>query len=185
MHARGHARRSSRVNGRHAETNPILERIDQIHDVWTAFVQQPASRLLIWLMAENEASLIDAFVGHECDAATAKTPDVFVQLQAPFAGAGYGDALAHELVSNYRELTDLAEPRWRAPKWSAREDDVQARNPGEVVRVEDLGKVAALAHEVVAGRVAGDRAQRDGRRTPARQRQLQRQLQARPARPRA
>jgi hypothetical protein len=114
------------VNGRHAETNAILERIVQIHDVWTVFVQQPASRLLIWLVAENEASLIDAFVGQECDAATAKTPDVFVQLQAPFAGAGYGHALAHELVSNYSQLTDLAGPRWRAPKWSASEDDVQA-----------------------------------------------------------
>lgn len=108
---------------RHTETNPIRDRLAQIHDVWTAFVRQPASRLLVWLAAENEASLIDAFVGKECDADSAETPDIFVPLQAPFEGPGYGLALAHELVSNY-ERTDFAGPRWRAP--ATREDDVQA-----------------------------------------------------------
>jgi hypothetical protein len=107
--------------------NPILARLEQAHDTWTAFARDPDARLLIWTADDNEYALLDAFVAQECAAEAATTPDLFVHLQTPFEGARHGCALARELIDQYDELAraGVEGPLWRPPATRASDDDVE------------------------------------------------------------
>lgn len=107
---------------------PIVARLDALHDQWVRFATDGDARLLLWLASAEEARLIEAFVARETDDALAETPDLFVELRAPFRdGHGHGRALLHELHAQYLEATDSedpAEPRWSPAKEPPKADDV-------------------------------------------------------------
>jgi hypothetical protein len=99
-------------------TDPIRTRLDKLHNQWVAFADDPHARLLIWRARQDERAMVDAFIGRECDPERAETPDLFLQLVAPW-GPAHGARLAAELVEQAAE----AELDWQ---WSKTGDDIAA-----------------------------------------------------------
>ncbi len=112
------------------QTNPVVERLEQLDAQWLSFAAKPDARLLVWRAAPDEGSMVDAFAAKECELETANTPDLFLQLRAPFGIAEeHGYALIAELSSQYVEAMkglEAGEPehRWRAPGPRHGDDDV-------------------------------------------------------------
>ena len=112
------------------DQNPIAQRLEAIHEQWLRFRDDPASRLLIWCATHDEASLIDTFVARECDEELARTPDLFVQLSAPFhSERTHGFALAQALCTQHEQalasLPAADRPlHWRCPSIDERASDL-------------------------------------------------------------
>ncbi|HVZ35745.1 MAG TPA: hypothetical protein VG963_25135, partial [Polyangiaceae bacterium] len=103
------------------QSDPISERLDDLHDHWVSFADNPVARLLIWRVADGEYAMVNAFVARESEPALARTPDLFVELAAPFRSeTAYGAALASELCAQYSEASQGVEADserlWQAPK---------------------------------------------------------------------
>jgi tetratricopeptide (TPR) repeat protein len=96
--------------------HPIAARLDKLHDQWVCFAAERDARLLIWLATDDEARMVEAFVARESEGELAETPDLFVELRAPFCDAPtHGRALLAELMAQYEEVTRSEEPahaRW-------------------------------------------------------------------------
>jgi len=112
-------------------SSPITARIAQLHEQWRFFSQRKDARLLIWQASDEEQTLIDAFIAKECEAESADTPDIFVQLSTSFLSeSAHGSALTMELCATYQEASQFAvaeqSVRWRCPSSQQTADDVQA-----------------------------------------------------------
>jgi len=112
-------------------SSPITARLAQLHEQWRFFTQSKDARVLIWQAADEERALIDAFVAKECEADSADTPDIFLQLSTPFhIDSEHGHALTTELRSVYDEASQLpvAEQSvlWRRPTSRQSTGDVEA-----------------------------------------------------------
>lgn len=67
--------------------NPVMRRLSRLRSQWDEFAQEPARRLLRWLITDNERSLISTWLAMESDERAANCPDVLVELRAPFRSA--------------------------------------------------------------------------------------------------
>lgn len=109
-------------------SSPITDRLAQLHEQWRSFMQCKDARLLIWQAADEEQVLIDAFIAKECEAESAATPDIFLQMSTPFrSDSGHAYALTTELSAMYEEASQLpvAEQSvpWRCPaSWQSTND---------------------------------------------------------------
>lgn len=114
-----------------SNANPIVSRLEKVHDQWTSFVQSPDARLLIWQVRSDEAALIDAFVTRESEVEAAQTTDLFLQLTSPFASKpGHGLVLVKELMMQSEEALPLlgegdAQFTLQTPRAEHGEDDVE------------------------------------------------------------
>jgi tetratricopeptide (TPR) repeat protein len=113
------------------DDNPISQRMNVLHGQWLAFTRSQSARLLVWRVTRDEISFVDTFIARECDAATAQTPDLFVQLLTPFQAAPlHGLALTDELRQRY-ELADQdldaarQHDHWSAPQLQPGRSDVE------------------------------------------------------------
>jgi tetratricopeptide (TPR) repeat protein len=78
--------------------DPLQRRLDQLHNQWVTFADDPHARLLVWTTSEDERGMVEAFVARECDARRAATPDLFLQLCTAWTGqSGHGARLCEEL----------------------------------------------------------------------------------------
>jgi len=109
-------------------SSPITDCLAQLHEQWRSFTQRKDARLLIWQAADEEQALIDAFIAKECEAESAATPDIFLQMSTPFrSDSEHGYALTTELSAMYEEASQLpvAEQSvpWRCPtSWQSTND---------------------------------------------------------------
>ncbi len=113
--------------------NPIVRRLDRLHDQWTEFAQLADARMLIWRLEPAEAAMLEAFWARENDAQAAQTPDMFLRLRVPFEHpTAHGYALREALIAQYQEAEKaLAQDPdvnlgWQCPAAAARDDDVRA-----------------------------------------------------------
>jgi hypothetical protein len=125
-------------------STPIADRFALLYAQWRAFTMRADARLLIWRAADEERPMIDAFVAMEGEAESAQTPDIFVQLSAPFRDQpGHGYRVATELCALYEQAAQLTElparalealrapaaeasTAWRCPSTRQSLDDVHA-----------------------------------------------------------
>ncbi len=107
---------------------PVLARLEQLHDQWATFSQLPRARLLLWRVADGEAAMVESFIARESDDETAETSDLFLRLTIAFRDANtHGLTLAKELVDQYDQVFDSAGedgPRWKCPARREREGDI-------------------------------------------------------------
>ncbi len=111
-------------------SSPIADRLAQLREQWSFFTERAYARLLIWQATDEEQTLIDAFVAQESEPESAATPDLFLQLSAPFrAEPGHGYALSTELCELYEEASQrpvaAQSVRWRCPTSPHLTDDVE------------------------------------------------------------
>ncbi len=85
--------------------DPLHARLDQLHDQWVSFADDPHARLLVWNARDDERAMVDGFLGDEADPDRAHTPDIFLELTTPWTEpSGHGERLAQELVAQAAEL---------------------------------------------------------------------------------
>jgi hypothetical protein len=115
------------------DANPIADRLEELHDQWKAFADDGEARLLRWLVEPDEVPLVEAFFTRESDPDAAQTPDLFIELDTPFAdGTRHGLLLRGRLERMYegdREALRAAgvTADWIAPPLPGGEvDDVAA-----------------------------------------------------------
>ncbi|MET0342730.1 MAG: hypothetical protein ABW252_17115 [Polyangiales bacterium] len=109
------------------DANVVDARFDALRAQWTEFVERAPARLLVWRADADERELVVAFIDVECDAESAQTADLFLQLTSPFIDAEtHGRTLATELLAQYAKATADApdDARWTVEATRAGEDDV-------------------------------------------------------------
>ena len=74
--------------------NAITQRLDKLSTLWQQFLSMPQARVCRWLIADDEASMMDTFIGVESEDST----DFIFELNAPFIKSDtYGQHLSEEL----------------------------------------------------------------------------------------
>jgi hypothetical protein len=122
-----------------ARRNAIERRLDELADQWNDFVEDPAARLLRWVVRDDEYRVLEAFVQCEQDEAAGRLPDLFLRFDEPFQDVDrYGAILREALVAGYEAAREEA----------AEEVDGATRPDGDA-----------------GGSDGDDRAARDGRAT--------------------
>ncbi len=110
--------------------NPIERRVDQLTEQWNEFAENPQTRLLRWLVDQDEARMIDVFLeaaNHAPDNA-----DVFLRFDDPFGEATrYGFSLRESLIELFKQVQeqdpDLEFPRdWVCPEIKPDDTDITA-----------------------------------------------------------
>lgn len=85
-------------------SDPIVSRLDRLHDQWIEFRLLPDARVFRWLLAPDELRMIETFVAMESDDRAGELPDLFVTCSERFADVdSYGVALRASLVRQYEE----------------------------------------------------------------------------------
>jgi hypothetical protein len=100
-------------------SNPIVERLDRLHDQWIEFSLLPDARLLRWLIQPDELRMVEAFLAKESDERAAELPDLFLTLPEPFVDVdSYGTSLRAAILAQYegsRANLVGAASAWHAP----------------------------------------------------------------------
>ena len=47
-----------------AAAEPIRQRFALLHDQWVAFAENPAARVLVWRVRDDERGMLDAFLAN-------------------------------------------------------------------------------------------------------------------------
>jgi hypothetical protein len=121
-----------------APRNPITERLELLYAQWTEFSLDADRRVLRWLIRDDEARMIEAFVGIESSEG-GRLPVLFSRLCVPFAGSHtYGFALRDRLLDDIEhEATQSPLLRGFSPPPPREEDEGRA---GLVALAEALVK---------------------------------------------
>lgn len=109
---------------------PVLRRLERLRSQWRAFAEDPEARLLRWVLARDDWSMVEAFFRVE-DEASGPECDLFLRLTAPFEDPRHhGSVLLKEFEHQYAAIRPAldeagADTSWQAPP-AARADDVYA-----------------------------------------------------------
>ena len=112
--------------------NPIAERVDRLHNQWTSFAKDRDARILRWVLDADEVPVLDAWLAKESHPEAAETPDLFLELDAPFAlPAQHGLALREALRISYeRDKAALEQAgvaaAWQCPPYRQGTNDIAA-----------------------------------------------------------
>lgn len=114
------------------DSDAILDQIDDLVIQWEAFAEDPAARILRWLVTPDEAAIVNAFVELEGDGEAGQTEDFFVACDEPFDNPyGFG----FSAMKTLRELYEATKPglleagidaSWQCPEAGAQGTDVNA-----------------------------------------------------------
>lgn len=105
--------------------NPISSSLNGLRAKWNAFAIDPVARLLIWLVAPDEAAVVQTMLLTENDARAAETPDLFLLLSSPLRdSADYKRALHVEFLEQYRMSWDSLPDSERPPRFEASPGDL-------------------------------------------------------------
>jgi hypothetical protein len=86
------------------DQDAIARRLDLLFDHWCEFAQNPDVRLLRWLAATDEVSMVEAFVARESEPDACETPDLFLRFDDAFDNpAAHGYRLRQSLIGAYDE----------------------------------------------------------------------------------
>lgn len=86
--------------------NAIEKRIDELTDIWNEFAQEPEAKVLRWLIAPDEARMIDLFLEMQNEEIS-DIPDLFIRFEEPFENpTQYGFVLRESLCAQYEEIRE-------------------------------------------------------------------------------
>src|SRR6185503_15952996 len=112
--------------------NPIAERVDRLHDQWTLFAKNRDARILRWVLELDEVAVLDAWMAKESHPDAAETPDLFLELDTPFAlPTQHGVALREAVRTTYEadkaalQQAGIA-PTWQCPPYRQGTNDIAA-----------------------------------------------------------
>jgi hypothetical protein len=114
------------------QKNAIERRIDLLRAQWSGFAARRDARLLVWLVDEGEARVIEGFLAVESDDRTGELLHLFLRLDVAFAdGAAYGHELRRAIAAQYEQSrAGLAEAGieagWTPPREAAGGSDADA-----------------------------------------------------------
>ncbi|AKJ02805.1 hypothetical protein [Archangium gephyra] len=100
---------------------PVLERLERLRTQWRSFAALPESRLLHWLFASDEWSMLETLLTVE-EHGSGTGPDLFLRLTSPLrTPEHYEHALAQELLTRHAALRERlvaagVEPSWQPPR---------------------------------------------------------------------
>lgn len=101
-------------------SDPIVSRLDRLHDQWVEFALLPDARILRWLLAPDELRMIETFLEMETDDRAGELPDLFITCAEPFADTGtYGTALRAGLIRQYEDARPGMEGKGLGVSWVA------------------------------------------------------------------
>lgn len=88
-----------------SKQNVIQQKLETIQKFYESFSRLPEAKTLVWLLEQDEFSIIEQFFKHETSI-VASSADLFLKFEAPFVDSNqYARALFDELatnISNYR-----------------------------------------------------------------------------------
>lgn len=83
-----------------AARNPVTERLERLYAQWTDFTLEPEARVLRWLVRDDEARMIETFIGIESNEG-GRLPVLFPRLCVPFERSHtYAFALRNRLLDD-------------------------------------------------------------------------------------
>jgi tetratricopeptide (TPR) repeat protein len=104
--------------------NPIAERLARLADEWDAFSGNPDARLLRWLFAPDEMSMLDTFIAFE-SSEHGELSDLFIRFTTPFTRPhDHGARLVEELKAwwgaggDQNDESQTPEPQEPLPPWN-------------------------------------------------------------------
>ncbi len=103
--------------------NAIERRIQKIDELWDTIAREDGVRLIRWMPAPSDLQLVEVHLRLQIED-TGSTPDLFLKLDTPFAGADTAaGALADAIVRACEEARDETESMGfsRAWEWTARD----------------------------------------------------------------
>jgi hypothetical protein len=112
--------------------NPIAERVDRLHNQWTVFAKNRDARILRWVLDSDEGAVLDAWLTKEAHPEAAETPDLFLEMDTPFAlPAQHGLAMRETLRTSYeRDKAALEQAgvaaTWQCPPYRQGTNDIAA-----------------------------------------------------------
>ncbi len=98
--------------------NAIEKRIDELTDIWNEFAQNSETLGLRWLLAADEARMIDLFLEMQNEEIS-DIPDLFIRFEAPFENpVHYGFILRQALCDQYEESQEDMDQEGLATDWT-------------------------------------------------------------------
>ncbi|KFA91923.1 hypothetical protein [Archangium violaceum] len=100
---------------------PVLERLERLRTQWRTFIALPESRLLHWVFASDELSMLETLLTVE-EHGSGTGPDLFLRLTSPLRSPEHYDhALAQELLTRHAALRERlaaagVESSWQPPR---------------------------------------------------------------------
>ncbi|OJT23148.1 hypothetical protein BO221_19950 [Archangium sp. Cb G35] len=100
---------------------PVLERLERLRTQWRTFTALPESRLLHWVFASDEWSMLETLLSVE-EHGSGTGPDLFLRLTSPLRSPEHYDhALAQELLTRHAALRERlaaagVESSWQPPR---------------------------------------------------------------------
>lgn len=100
------------------QKNAIEKRIDELTDIWNEFAQSPDVKALRWLLAADEARMIDLFLEMQNEEIS-DIPDLFIRFESPFENpTHYGFILRQALCDQYDESLEEIGQEGLATDWT-------------------------------------------------------------------
>ena len=121
--------------------NPIEERLEKLLIQWATFAENPQARILRWVVASDEVSMVDAFWQREADDQAAQTNDLLFRLDVPFGQPErHGLELRQELKEQYAAAQEaLEEERKREQSAGGEPEETPVAEAAGVVISPELG----------------------------------------------
>jgi hypothetical protein len=112
-------------------TNAIMQRVDQLTELWDEFAANPDARLACWQLDHDSIRLFDLFLELQNEEAD-DLPDLFIRCNEPFTkGEKFGIELRASLIEKYDEIREAIElegilATWQCPERRREQDDIDA-----------------------------------------------------------
>lgn len=114
--------------------NAIVRRLDKLCGLWSGFAEQSEPRLLRWLVAADDRTMMETFFNLQAEG-NGELPDLFLQFRVPFASPQtYASQLLEDLRTQYQDSRESLREAGLDDAWS-----VPPLTPGSV------GPAAVLA----------------------------------------
>ena len=112
-------------------TNAIMQRIEQMSELWEQFAADPAGRLACWRLDHDSTRMFDLFLELQNEEAS-DLPDLFIRCSDPLVNAAeFGCDLRKTLIEKYDEIREGIESEgipavWQCPARRSQDDDIDS-----------------------------------------------------------
>lgn len=112
-------------------TNAIMQRVEQLTELWEEFAADPNARLACWQLDHDSFRIFDLFLELQNEEAS-DLPDLFIRCSEPFSAADqFGFELRGSLIEKYEEIREGIEAEgiaatWQCPDRRRQQDDLDA-----------------------------------------------------------
>jgi hypothetical protein len=114
-----------------SNTNPVMQRVEQLDELWEQFAAHPAARLACWQLDQDSSRMFDLFLELQPEEAS-EIPDLFIRCPEPMVDVErYGMTVRESIVAQYDEVRESLQAEgiaanWQCPSPRRNEDDVDA-----------------------------------------------------------